>query len=325
MTEKAILRFAASTAMAVAIGGALAPVAHGVAIRSHVSDFEARNGDQGSQLKGTPPNGFDPTTPTPTDPGGNSVTNQRLRVGFERQYGETDPADQGANPTPTGVGGINAIWYFPLPVLAQGHSIQSADFSTALLPESSSFRTTDTTPRFYADLYALGFTRTPAGTTANSQDYFYVGANDPAPGEGGSLPRQRIQALFTGNEPFTQYPVASPGDPNDMSGVPVPKSTDAAGDAALLNYINSVYQDPNFVNDGQSFLILRASPDRPTGIGNGFNGQNVNGNSRYSFASGDNAENVPQTLLTLDVVPEPAAAALLGFAGLCALRRRRSI
>src|SRR5688500_10108675 len=144
---------------------AFAAAAGAADVRSHPNDFEARFGDQPGPT--TPPPGYDPTTPTPTEvrfggTTGNSVTNTRLRVGFERQYGQTDPQpDPGPQPVPSGMGGITAVWYFPLPVLRPGRVLETANFSTALLSESDDYRCCDITPRFNADLYGLGFTRTP--------------------------------------------------------------------------------------------------------------------------------------------------------------------
>ena len=290
-----------SSLLAAAAAALIAGPALAVEIRTNPADFEARlNNSTGSYSEGP------------------SETAARLRVGFQSNFGAPNAAAPG--------GGITALFYFQLPQLLPGQTIDSANFSTALLPEPASFRDTDITPRFNADLYGLGFTRTlptdSATYTAASQDYYYAGNGpDAAAGEGGSVARTKIDDDFF--NPFSDYEAVNPGDPNVPDGTALAKETDATADAALLNYVNSIYADPAFVNDGQSYLILRMNPDRAS-FETGFNGDPVaNGSSRYSLPSGENAENVPQTVLSLNVVPEPASLSLLAIGATALFRRRR--
>ena len=150
-----------------------------VDITSSTTDFEARYR--------VDTNTYDP---------GASTTAGGLRVGFQPNFGATN------QPT----GGINAVHFFQLPVLQPGETIGTANFANTMVEEAN--RNIDITPRFNADLYALGITRTPTANATTSQDYFYLG-NNPDPGAGENdgtsvtTTRQRIQDDFF--VPFTSY------------------------------------------------------------------------------------------------------------------------
>jgi hypothetical protein len=196
---------------------------------------------------------------------------------------------------------ITSAFFFQLPLLAPGESIVGADFSVTELPDSA---TSAVTPAHNADLVAIGFTNTdpPERTAATSEQSFYLGEGnlDTAPG------RLQIQDNFL-----------TPSDFIPMGGTAFPKSTDETGDTALTGYINGLYanQATNQFVPGTSYLILRLNPD--TG--------GDSGTKRYTVASADNITGMLPPTLTLVVVPEPGAIALLAGCGLLAsaLPRRR--
>jgi hypothetical protein len=88
-------------------------------------------------------------------------------------------------------------------------------------------------------------------------------------------------------------------------------NTDASGDAALLSFLQN-----NWVNGGR--LFLRGNADTidfndDGGVGTDFAG--------YQFGSGDHATDRPE--LTLDIIPEPHAGALILLGALLTLLGRR--
>jgi hypothetical protein len=225
-------------------------------INGSTSDFEARLSSTGL---------YDP---------GNSTTATSLRSGFQANFV-----------------GLSPVFFFQLPTLAGGQSINNASVSFSLLPDSA---VTAVTPAHNADLVALGFTNVdpPAKTQTEGQSYYYIGQGDTAPGH------VLIQDNFLAPTDFI---------PN--GGTATRKSTDAIGSAALSTYISGLYADPSFV-PGTSYLILRVNPDL-TGD---------TGTKRYTLGSARNANASFRPTLDLDItpVPEPSTMALVGI-GLGAL------
>jgi hypothetical protein len=289
-----------------AVGIAGVASAAPIAITTERSDFEARL-----------------TSSTGSYAVGPSTTATSLRVGFADNFGVHAAGTTGAD------GGMTAVWYFKLPQVnvAAGDVIHSAHFGAYMLEEAS--RSTDITPRFNADLWALGVVRslpTSATYTDVSQSYFYLGdADDTRAGEGG-FSRSRIQNDYF--VPYSDYESVNPGDPA-VAASPKEFGTKADGDANLLAYVLGIYQSAGFQNDGQSYLVLRMNPDRGVNEKGFDNADVANGRARYTMASAESTLSgsaVPPTL-TLDVtsVPEPGTLALVGLGGVCFLGRRRRV
>ena len=200
---------------------------------------------------------------------GPSTTATSLRVGFQSNFQ------------------ITSVFFFQLPTLSAGQTVNGATLTLGLLPDSAA---TAVTPGHNADLVALGFTNVdpPANTATEGQSYFYLGqgAADSAPGH----------SLIQDN-------LLVPGDFIANGGTATTKSTDAAGTATLGAYINGLYSAPGFA-PGTSYLILRVNPDI-TGD---------TGTKRYSLASAENANASLRPTLSLDLtpVPEPSTVAFLG-------------
>lgn len=293
-------------------------------IESIGSDFEARR-----RVTSTA-DSYDPTGNVGS--GANlrtsGATEDELWVGFATNYGVS------GNPPVYSPGGFNAVWYLELPKLAAGQSLGSVNFSTALIPERTITNTIN--PRFNADLYALGVTSavptTAAEFQAASAAYHYVGAGDTA------ATATLIDQGFFKNQSTAgaDYQTANPADATAPRGA-VPFSTNDAADAALLGYIQGLYDQnlvPGGASDPATYLILRMNPDRLAGSpGYDFNGDGTpdtagSGASRYSLASRETTDLLPsgeeaRTFLTVEVVPEPSALSLLAAAGLGLLARRR--
>jgi hypothetical protein len=236
------------------------------------SDFEPRIRTGGTQ-----------TAEGPYDPGP-SKTATTLRTGQQTNFQ------------------ISSAYFFQLPDVAPG-DITAANLVITSVADSAA---TAVTPTFNADLVALGFTNgdPPANLTADSQRYFFFGAQgvtDSAAGENGAI-RQLIQNDFL-----------VPGDFIAQNGAAAARSTNDAADAALLGYIQGLYANPAFV-PGSSYLILRLNADGA--------GPTASTTMRYTTASAEGAEGV-RPVLDLTVVPEPAAAGALIVLGALTLLRRK--
>ena len=305
--RQSILTLAATLAAATAalgIGGS----AGAATIISSTADFEAQIRTSGGTT--SDPNGprvsiglnsgADGITPSST---GNSVAGTVLRVGT--QTGFANPA----NGQP--LGGITSVFFFQLPALAAGESISGADFSISLLRDLAA---SGSQPLFGGDLYALGFTNTPASNAS----YFFAG---PSPADSAAATGD-TGAGFGGPgvlRALIQDDLLQPADfiPNGTVPPAAPKSTGDGGDAALLAYVNSLYANQaatGFV-PGTSSLILRINPDAASYSGAA--------TQRYSIIGAENPSAYPKPTLTLDVVPEPGSVALLALGGLTLLTRRR--
>jgi hypothetical protein len=227
-------------------------------ISGSASDFEARFQTGGTIPAGGP---YDSTA---------SRTAGSLRVGFQSNFQ------------------ITSVFFFQMPSLAGGQSINNASLTLGLLPDSA---TTSVTPAHNGDLVALGFTNIdpPGNSAGDSQSYFYLGqgANDASPG------RALIQDNFL-----------VPGDFIPNGGTATTRSTDALGNAALTGYINGLYSAPGFT-PGSSYLVLRVNPD--------ISGDT--GTKRFTLASAENANAGlrPALNLSLTPVPEPSTIAFFGI------------
>src|SRR4051794_706988 len=92
-----------------------------------------------------------------------SENNGAARVGHQANFNGT-----GANAP----GGIDSVFFFQLPVLNPGDTLNSATFSVGLVPDTAA---TAVTPTFNGDAYVLGVTDTIAKTAAEAQNFFYLG------------------------------------------------------------------------------------------------------------------------------------------------------
>lgn len=210
-------------------------------------------------------------------------------------------------------GGITSLYFFQLPTLAAGQTIESANFSVGTLPDTA---TTATTPSFNGDLYALGFVNSIAKDAAAAEKFFYLGNTaqtslpDVAGGPtvGGTVSRVADDFL----------------DASDF--VPNGGTATDADSADITAYVRDLYanQATNGFMPGTSFLVLRVNPDADT--------LPTSGTQRYLTAFQGTAANggagtaANRPLVTLEVVPEPTGVAILlvGGLGVLGARRRRA-
>lgn len=200
-----------------------------------------------------------------------------------------------------------SAFMFQLPILQPGEIITGASLRLSELVDA-----TAGTPAANVDLWAIGFDNNnpPLNSATESQLYFFNGTNDSNAGVGAGTVRTRIQDDFL--------------LPTDvvLTGSPVTHQTNAAGNAGLLAYIQSLYANPNVI-PGTSNLILRLNYDSDTYAPT--TGTTAN---RFTLGSGDNATASNQPLLTLSTqqVPEPAALSIFGSAMiLLSLRPARKV
>lgn len=278
-------------------------------ITSDVADGEVRQSSAGAYTVNQGQTQGDP----PFAPG--------LRVGFQSSFGsDGQPA-----------GGLDAIWFFKLPKLnlGAGDFIESVEFVTTLLEETA---TSPITPRFNADLYALGFVTTP--TLVADGTFFFAGQNQSGPGLGAGQTIEKVDDDY-----FTIFADWQAVNSNGGIKRPMPIFADAVGNLNLANYIQGIYNNPAFPNTGNEYLVLRLNPDRAaneTYVENGTQPYGK-GTTRYRVASGEagslvststvDYSDVVPTRLTLNVsqqIPEPATLGLLGLGGLwLGVSRRR--
>jgi len=241
-----------------------------------------------------------------------------LRVGFQSNFGS-----DGAS-----AGGIATLWFFQLPVLQAGESIRGTDFVTTLLEETA---TSPITPRFNADLYALGFISSPSLIAANATTFF-AGQLQTGAGLGANQQIQRIDDdYFVVFQDFQDVNNPTPKKPKSLS-------IDDAGRLSLTAYLQGIYGNPAFPNDGSQFLVLRMNPDRQAAETYQENGTQpyAKGITRYRVAAseasaltgtvnGVDYSDVTPPRLTLDIIPEPGAISLFALAGLWLAARRRRV
>jgi uncharacterized protein (TIGR03382 family) len=237
---------------------------------------------------------------------GVSIASENFATG-SRVGHQTNFNGSGANAP----GGIGSLFFFQLPALSAGQSITSATFSVGRLPDSAA---SAVTPTFNGDLYALGVIDSISKTAADAEKFFYLGNTAqsalPAGGPtvGGSVSRVADDFLV-------------PADFTANGGI-----ASATPDTAdITSYVQNLYSNPgaNGFTPGTSYLVMRANSDADP--------IPASGTQRYTLAfqgtSGNGGAGTPENrpLVTLNVVPEPASAAIamggLAWGALC--RRRR--
>jgi hypothetical protein len=183
--------------------------------------------------------------------------------------------------------GRAAVYVFQLPSLGA----LANPFATASL--STGNGATDFSSEVNADLY--GLSRRDATATIDFVADYFLGAND------------------TTNATKLQDNFITTSTPENTNAAPVTISTDAAGNLALVAFLNAQYDSGN--GAGQ-FVYLRLNAD----------GDLVeSGNpatTGYNVTTGNNSLIKPT--IAYDVVPEPAALGVIGLAGLALARRRHS-
>jgi hypothetical protein len=241
------------------------------------------------------------------------VGTAQLRVGFQSSFGsDGQPA-----------GGLNAVWFFQLPKLTLGNgvSIDGAHFITTLLDENA---TSPITPRFNADLYALGFVSAP--TIVADGTFFFAGQDQTGPGLGAGQTIQKIDDdVFVIFQDWQEVNSVSPKHPK-------PIGSDLSADQNLAGYIESIYLNPAFPNTGNEYLVMRLNPDRAaneTYEENGVTQFFGKGTTRYRVAANESStltstgtvdytDLVPTRLDLYASVPEPTSIGLLALGGLIA-------
>jgi hypothetical protein len=259
----------AGVALSIALGGTTARAA---IITGSASDFEPRIRTGGTQ-----------TAEGPYDPGP-SRTEVRVRTGQQLNFQ------------------ISSAYFFQLPAVAPS-AITSANLILTSVADTAA---TAVLPTFNADLVALGFVNTqpPGNLTADSQRYFFFGAEgatDAAAGENGAA-RQLIQDNFL-----------VPPDFIALGGASVPHGTSDAADAALLGYIQGLYANPAFM-PGSSYLVLRLNADAAAA--------SASTTMRYTTATAESTAVETRPVLDLAYVPEPSTGAFVVVAAIGLLRRK---
>jgi hypothetical protein len=221
----------------------------------------------------------------------NSITNNNLRIGVAGGSNNKVYA--------------NAVVFFKLPLLQGGESITAANFRVTELADPA-----NGPPTINADLWAIGYTNatTPLNGPAESQTYFFNGPLDLNPGVGTGAVRALIQDNFF-----------IPTDVIGTGGAPVSHDTNPTGDTALLDYIQSLYANPNII-PGTTSAILRLNYDDAA-----YAPVFASVPNHYTIASADSASNRPTLTLTTQLVPEPLMLTFLAPAALLLLSRRREI
>lgn len=268
----------------------------GVAVLSHDQNYEVQRRNNGQWLVGQ----AQPST--------------GLRVGTQSGFG---------NPG-TNLGGINGIYFFKLPAVPAGEEVASVDFTVSLMNESS----TGIRPLFNVDVYAAGFDTNAepdnqnvvegsggVASTSLAQTYFFAGSNQVGATGGNGAPITKMQDNFFVPADWDAAVAATDNH--------VVRASSAAGNAALLSYVQSLYANPSFTA-GDDFLILRLNPDADSYDTS--TSQTQRYQTPYVQTATTNFPNMqlPTLNVTFQPVPEPATCALLGLGATGMLMRRRS-
>jgi hypothetical protein len=217
------------------------------------------------------------------------VTASGLRVGFQSSFG--NPGGGGNFPN----AGIEGVYFFKLPTLVAGETVELSKLSFSSVRDSAS---TGTQPPWNADLYAMGFETSSsphsapidsASTGAQSnyaQSLFYVGPNQTGTGLGGA-PIQKIQDnILTGSQwiPFSAGPSAN-----------ALRTTNAQANLDLAAYIQTNLYGNNAFTSNDDFLLLRLNPDVNT---------YTTGNQRFQVSTNQTSTTTYTgiTIPTLDMV-----------------------
>jgi hypothetical protein len=177
---------------------------------------------------------------------------------------------------------ISPVFPFQLPVLPAGEVVTDANLDV------TAFRSGTTT--FNADLYGLGFRATNAYTLAD----FFSGTLDAT------------DATLIQDNQFTATTATGAAR----------TGTSAAGDAALVAYLNAQYVGG--ATGGSSFAFLRYSPDFAVNPGTA-----SSGSLGYPISSQETGAATQAVLTITTGVPEPGGVGLAtaAVAGLLARRR----
>ncbi len=216
-------------------------------------------------------------------------------------------------PVPDGSG----ILLFELPSLAPGQTILEANLQVTLLAASN------LVSNEHADLYALGYVETlPPENDTNASWYYENDINDTWY-YSGSLDTRNGNDLGTniGNTPIIKIA-------DDFATTSTPLGdvyTDALADAALVGFINGLYDEHGA--QGGDYLVMRLSANQ-------LFDQNYH---RYLFYARDNTDAETWPVLSLTAVPDPSTVvpepssvvvwSLLGTVGITSgwWRRRRRL
>lgn len=205
------------------------------------------------------------------------------------------------------------VMAFRLPALPAGMTVGSAKLDVFLERFNG-------TPTFNVDLWGLGYSDSAdlvAGTvTPNTTGYFNDVNGDGDPGEGAAIEFSDTADLGDAYGIASRVKLAD----NLLTAASTPSTATpvSASGAGFAAFIQSLY-DAGAVGgetDGD-FVLLRLSPDANLNVSSGA--------VRYEMWTNndDPASGAVSPSLTIEFVPEPASAALLGLGGLLALTRGR--